>query len=69
LRDKSDSSDKETRRDEKRKSVLEATSGRMGSTPGFTTGRSDQETASKDGEEIDPSKVIEWLIKRRSGKK
>ena len=69
LRDKSDSSDKETRRDEKRKFVLEATSGRMGSTPGFTTGRSDQETTSKDGKEIDPSKVIEWLIKRRSIKK
>jgi type II secretory pathway predicted ATPase ExeA len=69
LRDKSDPSDKETRGDEKRKSLLEATNGRMGSTPGFTPGRSDQKTASKEGKEIDPSKVIEWLIKRHSGKK
>ena len=69
LRDKSDSSDKETRRDDKRNAVPEDTTGRMGSTPAFTIGRSGQETAAKDGEEIDPSRVIEWLLERRSNKK
>jgi len=44
-------------------------SGSMGQSPGFTTGQLAQETMSKEGEEVDPNRVIEWLLERRSNKK
>jgi hypothetical protein len=69
LRDDMGSSEKETRKDDKEKVVPEDRSGRMAQTPGLKAGQSDQETTTKDAEEIDPNKVFKWLLERRSDKK
>jgi len=42
---------------------------RVTESPGFTTGRSVQESSSEDAQEIEPSKVIDWLLEKRSEKK
>jgi general secretion pathway protein A len=55
--------------EDQRKAASEDTRERMSQGPGFTTGRPGQEPSSRSAEEIDPDKVIEWLIERRSDKK
>ena len=69
LRDEMGPYKKETKIDDKGKAASEERGGRMAQTPGFTTGQSGQETTTKDGEEIDPGRVMEWLLERRSDKK
>ncbi len=51
------------------KSVSEDRRGKVSESPGFTTGRSVRESPSEDAEEVEPSKVIDWLLEKRSDKK
>ncbi len=53
----------------RRKSASEERRGRMSESSGFTTERSVQESSSEDEEEIEPSKVIDWLLEKHSDKK
>jgi type II secretory pathway predicted ATPase ExeA len=53
----------------RKKSALEDRRGRVGESPAFTTERSVRESSSEDTEEVEPSKVIDWLLEKRSDKK
>jgi len=55
--------------EDQRKAASEDTRERMSQSPGFTTGPPGQEPSGRSAEEIDPDRVIEWLIERRSDKK
>jgi hypothetical protein len=49
--------------------VSEDRRGKVSESPGFTTGRSVRESSSEDAEEVEPGKVIDWLLEKRSDKK
>jgi hypothetical protein len=53
----------------RKKSASEERRGRVSETSGFTTERSVPESSSEDTEEVEPSKVIDWLLEKRSDKK
>ena len=62
------SSKKEESFDDGRKAALDSNKGKIQS-PGLMNGQQTQETSSKQTEEVEPDKVIEWLLERRSDKK
>jgi type II secretory pathway predicted ATPase ExeA len=53
----------------RKKSASKERSGRVSESPGFTTERSVRESSSEGAEEVEPSKVIDWLLEKRSDKK
>ncbi len=53
----------------RKKSASEERRGRVSETSGFTIERSVLESSSKDAEEVEPGKVIDWLLEKRSDKK
>jgi type II secretory pathway predicted ATPase ExeA len=55
--------------DDTGESVSEARGGAMSQSPELMTGRSVKEVSNMDAEEIEPSKVIDWLLEKRSNKK
>jgi general secretion pathway protein A len=59
----------EKRFDDRGESVSDDRRGTMSQSPGFMTGGSVKEATNMDAEEVEPSKVIDWLLEKRSNKK
>jgi hypothetical protein len=53
----------------RKESASEERRERVSESPGFTTERSVRENSSEETEEVEPSKVIDWLLEKRSDKK
>jgi hypothetical protein len=69
LREKGRTPEKTKVVEDQRKADSEDPRERIRQSPEFTPGPPGQEPSSRSAEEIDPDKVIEWLIERRSDKK
>ncbi len=54
---------------DRKKSASEERRGRVSKTSGFTMERSVRESSSEGAEEVEPGKVIDWLLEKRSDKK
>ena len=68
-REKRSPNEKAKDREDKGEFTSEDRNGGLSQSPGLTTGRSAQETSSKDEEEVDPGRAIDWLLQKRGDKK